>query len=501
MNKTILAAAILAMAAFAGVMIVGDDTDAEDAAPTPVAPNKVVYQIGVYSCEYPIVDGSFTVKDIADFDLEYAGTFKSWKVAETSVTYLSGQTVSITGITTADGKYVLRADIDQKAYFYVGESKVATIDNASESTLAFPTNGADAAKIFEKQTVESGYTFKGWMSGDKLYIVERTVVTPAEGETPATYTYALKLIKSDGSREAVTDILGMTFTASIQKNYAVIWTVDGTQIAKGDVASPNTPAAPVKANYNFIGWQIGDKVVITYNAGLASGADQGYRIDGKTLVEAKFFEGIAADVELKAVFEPIQLTVIFQVGEFTSAQTVLYGAVAMKPELPAGYIAWMLGEKEFDFDTPITENITIIALEGEPATVYAVTFEIEGQTPVKLDSENYKKSIPDTAREGYAFQGWVVKGASQYVDPMTYEITGDITFVAVYKEVAPPEPEQPKFYQTPLGQCAIILAVFVVGLVFYGIFTGRINVPKFKISRVEKAEESAVEQVEEEKKP
>ena len=495
MNKTILAAAILAMAAFAGVMIVGDDTDAD----TPVTPIKVVYQIGVYSFEYPIVDGSFTVKDITDFDIEFAGTFKSWKVTENSVTYLPGQTVSITGITTADGKYVLKAEIDQKAYFYVESDKIAEIDNGSAATLAFPTSGTAVEKIFEKQTVAPGYTFKGWMSGDKLYIVEQTPVTPATD--PATYTYALKLIKSNGDREAVTDILGMVFTASVQKNYAVVWTVDGTQIAKGDVANPSIPAAPVKANYNFIGWQIGDEVAITYNAGLASGADQGYRVDGKTLAEAKFFERITADVELKAVFEPIQLAVTFQVGEFTSTQTVLYGEKAMKPELPAGYIAWMLGEKEFDFDTPITENITIVALEGEPATVYAVTFEIEGQTPVKLDSENYKKSIPDTAREGYAFQGWVVKGASQYVDPMTYEITGDITFVAVYKEVAPPEPEQPKFYQTPLGQCAIILAVFVVGLVFYGIFTGRINVPKFKISRVEKTEEPAVEQVEEEKKP
>lgn len=485
MNKTILAAAILAMAAFAGVMIVGDDTDAAG-----VAPNKVVYQIGDYVFEYPVVDGSFIVKDIADFDIEFAGTFKSWKVESSSVTYLPGQTVSTTGIETDDGKYVLKAEIDQKAYFYVGDEMIQSIDNGSASTLLFPESGAVAEAIFAEQDVETGYTFKGWMSGDKLYEVVK-----GEGDV-----YTLKLIKSDGTYGDVANILGMTFTASIQKNYGVSWIVDGIQIAKGDVVSNNIPVAPVKANYNFLGWGIDGKVIIAYNAGLVSEGDDGYRIDGKSISDSKYFEGVTADIQFDAIFEPVQLTVTFQVGEFTSTQTVLYGAKAMKPVLPAGYIAWMLGEKEFDFSTPITENITIVALEGEPTTIYAVTFEIEGQTPVKLDSENYKKSIPDTAREGYAFQGWVVKGASQYVDPMTYEITGDITFVAVYKEVAPPEPEQPKFYQTPLGQCAIILAVFVVGLVFYGIFTGRIAVPKFKISRVEKTEEP-VEQVEEEKKP
>ena len=81
---------------------------------------------------------------------------------------------------------------------------------------------------------------------------------------------------------------------------------------------------------------------------------------------------------------------------------------------------------------------------------------------------------------------------------MTYEITGDITFVAVYKEVAPPAPAEPKFYETPMGQCAIVLAVFVVGLFAFAVVTGRIELPKFTVSRVKP---EAPEQVEEEKKP
>lgn len=490
MNKTILAAVVLMAAAFAGVMIVGDDTDAAAQDIT-----TVVYKVGDYSFEYPLTDvETFTVKDISDFDITYAGTFVNWKVD--SVIYIPGQTISKTGLTAEAGKYTLVANLDKTVNFIDSEGKKIAISwtapDAAQQDWPSTTQDDDSvyAKAYAAQT-KAGFTFKGWECNDKVYTIVRS------GDA-SPYTYTLKTVAE--TSEAVAKLnAGMTFNAVFQKNYGVAWIVDGIQIAKGDVVTYNIPTAPEKANYNFIGWAIGDKTIIVYNAGLVSATDNGYRIDGKTIADSKYFEGVAADIEFKAVFEPVQLTVTFEVGEFKSTQTVLYGEKAMKPELPAGYIAWMFGEEEFDFSTPITENITIVALEGEPATIYAVTFEIDGQTPVKLDSENYKKSIPDTAREGYAFQGWVVKGESKYVDPMTYEITGDITFVAVYKEVAPPAPAEPKFYETPMGQCAIIIAVFIVGLFFFGVFTGRIELPKFKVSRVGKDE--VVEQVQEEKKP
>ena len=492
MNKTILAVAVLAMAAFAGVMIVGDDTDAAE---SPIT--TVVYKVGDYSFEYPLTDvETFTVKDISDFDITYAGTFVNWKVG--NVIYIPGQTISKTGLTAEAGKYTLVANLDKTVNFIDSEGKKIAIawDDSDAAQQTWPTTAQDDdsayAKAYAAQT-KTGFTFKGWACNDKVYIIER------EG-TSGSYTYALKTVSE--TPEAVAKLnAGMTFNAVFQKNYSVAWIVDGTQIAKGDVVKYNIPTAPVKTNYNFIGWAINDTAIIAYNAGLVSETDNGYRIDGKSIDDSKYFEGVAADIEFEAVFEPVQLTVTFEVGEFKSTQTVLYGEKAMKPELPAGYIAWMFGEKEFDFDTPITENITIIALEGEPVSTYYITFVSEG---VKIggpyDSTKVFTIPNDPVIEGKKFVGWFV-GTYKVTDIAAYVADHpdeDIEFVASFTEADPIVPEKPKFYETPMGQCAIVLAVFVVGLILFGVFTGKIELPKFKVSRV-KPEEP--EQVEEEKKP
>lgn len=493
MNKTILAAVVIMAAAFAGVMIVGDDTDAAAQDIT-----TVVYKVGDYSFEYPLTDvETFTVKDISDFDITYAGTFVNWKVD--SVIYIPGQTISKTGLTAEAGKYTLVANLDKTVNFIDSEGKKIAISwtapDAAQQDWPSTTQDDDSvyAKAYAAQT-KAGFTFKGWECNDKVYTIVRS------GDA-SPYTYTLKTVAE--TSEAVAKLnAGMTFNAVFQKNYSVAWIVDGIQIAKGDVVTYNIPTAPEKANYNFIGWAIGDKTIIAYNAGLVSATDNGYRIDGKTIADSKYFEGVAADIEFKAVFEPVQLTVTFEVGEFKSTQTVLYGEKAMKPELPAGYIAWMFGEEEFDFNTPITENITIVALEGEPVSTYYVTFISEG---VKIggpyDSAKVFTIPNDPVIEGKKFVGWFV-GTFKVTDIAAYVAdhpAEDIEFVASFTEADPIVPEKDPFYKTPMGQCAIIIAVFIVGLFFFGVFTGRIELPKFKVSRVGKDE--VVEQVQEEKKP
>lgn len=506
MNTTILAVAVLAMAAFAGVMIVGDDTDA-----------TAGDGLGQYTVTYSF-DGSSVVKKMGEDNsysfLDGAAVgltepdgykFDAWKDVKSGAKYTA----------SASQSYTFTSDITVEPVFVAEESIVKLVYGDVVKAYFKIQAGAETPETVTAYTI-SLYDLGNFAKaiGAKVYKsddTEATIPTSDDGTAVSAGMY-LKIngFAFDGfylanaeSKTNIDALVGGTtagesiYTVVFKPIYDISFVVEGATLpvvksneidVAGGPVFDKIPGAPSKENYSFIGWYDAEgKQVIKYSAD----APKPYSYTDEAF---KF----TADTTLYAKFVPINMTVTFQVGEFTSTQTVLYGEKAMKPELPAGYIAWMFEDKEFDFDTPITKNITIVALEGEPATIYSVVFEIEGQTPVKLDSENYKKSIPDTAREGYAFQGWVVKGASQYVDPMTYEITGDITFVAVYKEVAPPAPAEPKFYETPMGQCAIVLAVFVVGLFAFAVVTGRIELPKFKVSRV-KPEEP--EQVEEEKKP
>lgn len=175
------------------------------------------------------------------------------------------------------------------------------------------------------------------------------------------------------------------------------------------------------------------------------------------------------------------VTVTFKAGETVVAEVVILKDAAVPadevPAVPEGYVAW-----QFEADQIFGADAVIVAEEEFVPTVFDVTFEIEGKTPVTMKSDSMV--VPDTYREGYAFQGWVVKGETQYVDPMTYDISGAVTFVAVYKEVAPPAPEEPGFFSTPAGQCVAVLVVFAIGVLGYLIYTGKIELPKFQISRV-----------------
>lgn len=622
MNTTILAVAVLAMAAFAGVMIVGDDTDA-----------TAGDGLGQYTVTYSF-DGSSVVKKMGEDNsysfLDGAAVgltepdgykFDAWKDVKSGAKYTA----------SASQSYTFTSDITVEPVFVAEESIVKLVYGDVVKAYFKIQAGAETPETVTAYTI-SLYDLGNFAKaiGAKVYKsddTEATIPTSDDGTAVSAGMY-LKIngFAFDGfylanaeSKTNIDALVGGTtagesiYTAVFKPIYDISFVVEGATLpvvksneidVAGGPVFDKIPGAPSKENYSFIGWYDAEgKQVIKYSAD----APKPYSYTDEAF---KF----TADTTLYAKFVPINMTVTFQVGEFTSTQTVLYGEKAMKPELPAGYVAWMFEDKEFDFDTPITKNITIVALAEEPATIYDVTFKIQDKADVVQKSDSMV--LPDTTRAGYDFKGWVVDGASQYVDPMTYEITGNITFVAVYEiskvaeytvtfvngdeivdtvkvvsgavveeidapegmfwlfdfetaitadttiEAKPlivtvqfavgekvynaytqviaygekidvtkltdfifpdgydswnydfnepvtadmtvyakaiPEPEkEPAFYETPMGQCAIVLAVFVVGLILFGVFTGKIELPKFKVSRV-KPEEP--EQVEEEKKP
>ena len=87
----------------------------------------------------------------------------------------------------------------------------------------------------------------------------------------------------------------------------------------------------------------------------------GWFIDG-VKVDPLAYE-FTEDTTLVAGWDPIKCKVVFMVGgAIYKEQTVEYGKTATEAVLPEGYSAW-----DFKFDTPITEDLTVItAIEKAP---------------------------------------------------------------------------------------------------------------------------------------
>lgn len=201
------------------------------------------------------------------------------------------------------------------------------------------------------------------------------------------------------------------------------------------------PASPTKEGYTFLGWY-------------ADGSDTSF----------DFGTPITSDLTLTARFEAAnvnRVTVTFAGEGITppAAQTVSEGAKATVPPVPAreGYtfLGWYLegADTAFDFDTPITSDITLIArfTEKTPDT-FTVSFTGENVNIASQTVANGGKAMrpKSPTREGYTFLGWYLEGADTAFDFDTV-ITSDITLVAKYQANAIEDgtPEHPFLIRTP----------------------------------------------------
>lgn len=258
----------------------------------------------------------------------------------------------------------------------------------------------------------------------------KVVVTiQIDGDTE-TFAYAVTATAQTSMAGLLTNEITIDVTLGEVPPSTITWSVDGIVIGTAKTDDIVIPDAPSKEHYTLTGWAVDGVTVITYNAGLVAVDDQGYRMAEGTATVAAYLGALTEDATFTAVFTPVIHTVILKAGEtVVGTITAPYGTTIVEPRLPEGYKAW-----DYDFTAPITGDITIAAIVAdpiEPVTTYNVTFQIEGKADVVQKSDSLV--VPDTTREGYAFQGWVVKGGAEYVDPTTYAITQDITFVAVYK--------------------------------------------------------------------
>ena len=126
-------------------------------------------------------------------------------------------------------------------------------------------------------------------------------------------------------------------------------------------------------------------------------------------------------------------------GSAVASQTVNKDAKATTPTNPtkSGYTfkEWQLNGQAYDFNTPVTSNITLKAvwIDDDPdVTKYTVTFNSDGGSAVNSQTvnENAKATKPaNPTKSGYTFKEWQLNGKTY---DFSTPVTGNITLKAVW---------------------------------------------------------------------
>ena len=285
-------------------------------------------------------------------------------------------------------------------------------------TVLFETNGGS---LVETQTVKKGetvskptnpekegYVFEEWTYLGKTYDFNKKVESD------------LKLIAKWNKIADEVETFTVKFDSDGGSNVASKTVVKGNKVSK--------PANPTRDGYTFVEWQLNGK---TYN----------------------FNTSITGNITLKAVWKKSgttsekKYTVSFDSngGSSKNNQMVVAGNKASKPTDPtrSGYtfVEWQLDGNAYDFNTPVTKDITLKAAwkKNEELTPveekYTVSFDSNGGSSVASQTivKGNKVTKPaDPTRSGYTFEGWTLNGNSY---DFNTPVNGDITLKANWKEV------------------------------------------------------------------
>ena len=233
----------------------------------------------------------------------------------------------------------------------------------------------------------------------------------------------------------------VTFTVNGQ-----LWT--STQVADGKTVLQPTNAPRIDG-YRFVGWDF------------------------------DFTAPITEDVEVEAVYEAIFYTVTYTVnGKFWAAEQVAYGGFADaeqagEPDLDGyRFVKW-----NFDFKTPITEDVTIVARFEKIEVYYTVTFKVDGKTiSTARVKEGDTVAEPTNApeKEGYLFIGWDFD--------FTTPITGDAEIDAIFEEIPAESPNLFVLDAVDNGDGTVTYTLRLTGDVLTAGFMGSLTVEGRQVS-------------------
>ena len=215
-----------------------------------------------------------------------------------------------------------------------------------------------------------------------------------------------------------------------------VWTVtlDGKEVKVKDGEKLTKPADPTKEGYKFLGWFVGDKE---------------FNFDTPITEE---LNGIKIEARFEKIDEPTPEEKFWTVTLDGNEVKVKDGEKLTKPADPTkeGYkfLGWFVGDKEFNFDTPITEELNGIKIEARFEKIDTPTpgekewtVTLNGKEVKVKDGEKLTKPA-DPTKEGYKFLGWFVGDKKFDFDtPITKELNG-IKIEARFEKIKD-EPQQP----------------------------------------------------------
>ncbi len=169
---------------------------------------------------------------------------------------------------------------------------------------------------------------------------------------------------------------------------------------------------------------------------------EGYYVSGWYLDEEytkpfTFDKSIKYDITLYAKWQE-NPTATFMVDDAEyNRETVEYNTTISVPTEPTkqhyNFIGWYLNNEKYNFETPVTENITLTA-KWQPIK-YTVTFESNGGSDVNSRQVDYGTTTtsPASRKTGYKLVGWKLNGET--FDFANTLITEDITLVAEWEKL------------------------------------------------------------------
>ena len=270
----------------------------------------------------------------------------------------------------------------------------------------YPTPDEQHVKSGEKAVLPvaptlKGYTFAFWYLGE-----DEQNATAYDFDTP------------------VTGDITLTAKWNINKYTVTFNSYGGTPVPPAQEVeyglTATKPDDPTLKGYTFAFWYLGD--------------------DEQNATAYDFNTPVTENITLTAKWNINKYTVTFNSYGGTPvppAQEVEYGLTATKPDDPTlkGYTFafWYLGDDEqnataYDFNTPVTENITLYA--NWKKNIYTVTYTDGVDGEEVFADQTYRVPFEDTTpafkgtktRDGYVFDGW--KPA------FSDTVTGNVTYVA-----------------------------------------------------------------------